>query len=55
MELKVLNVVHGDSIILQPETGCKFDKKTFFIDLGPGQYDVTRHISVCSLLSPQLD
>ncbi len=43
--LKILNVKQGDSIILMPPNGCKYDDTTFYVDLGPGQYDVTEQIS----------
>ncbi len=43
--LKVLNVGHGDSMILLPETGCCFDRKKILIDLGPGLHDITKHIN----------
>ena len=43
--LRVLNVGHGDSMILLPETGCCFDQKKLLIDLGSGLYDITKHIN----------
>lgn len=43
--LKVLNVGQGDSMILTPQCGCTFEGQTIFIDLGPGQHDITRHIT----------
>ncbi len=42
--LKVLNVGQGDSMILTPPYGCQFDGETLFIDLGPGQVDVTEYL-----------
>lgn len=43
--LQVLNVGQGDSMILRPEDSCVFKGETFLIDLGPGGYDVTKHIA----------
>lgn len=42
--LKILNVGHGDSIILRPENGCKFMGETILIDLGDGGTDITSSI-----------
>ncbi|MBR4657552.1 MAG: hypothetical protein IKO68_13550 [Oscillospiraceae bacterium] len=42
---KVLNVGHGDCMILTPPNGCLYNSKTIFVDLGPGQVDITKHIS----------
>lgn len=42
--LKVLNVGHGDSIILRPEDGCVFMDETILIDLGDGGTDITSSI-----------
>ena len=42
---KVLNVGQGDSIIIRPPHGCRYNDETFFIDLGPGKNDITRNIT----------
>ena len=42
--VKVLNVGHGDCMILTPPNGCLYNSKTIFVDLGPGQVDITKHI-----------
>lgn len=42
--LKILNVGHGDSIILRPEDGCTFMDETILIDLGNGGTDITSSI-----------
>lgn len=42
---KVLNVGQGDSIIIRPPQGCRYNDETFFIDLGPGKNDITRDIT----------
>ena len=39
--IEVLNVGHGDSIILRPQNDCNFKDETFIIDLGPGNCNVT--------------
>lgn len=40
----ILNVGQGDSLVLRPSDGCAFSEETIFIDLGPGKYDITKHI-----------
>lgn len=45
VEFDILNVGQGDSIVLKPSHGCKFSEETIFIDLGPGKYDITKHIT----------
>lgn len=40
----ILNVGQGDSLILRPSDNCAFSEETIFIDLGPGKYDITKHI-----------
>lgn len=40
----ILNVGQGDSIILRSPYGCTYYNKAIFIDLGPGQYDITKNI-----------
>lgn len=42
--LDVLNVGQGDSMILNPPSECCFENMTIFVDLGPGQVDVTKYI-----------
>ena len=42
--LQVLNVGQGDSMILRPGRFCAFEKEALMIDLGPGGYDITKHI-----------
>lgn len=42
---EVLNVGQGDSILLSPSSGCKFGSKKIFIDLGPGNNDITKNIN----------
>lgn len=42
--VKVLNVGQGDSIVMRPPQGCCYAGKTFFIDLGPGNTDITKGI-----------
>ena len=42
---EVLNVGQGDSMIVRPPYGCKYNDETIFIDLGPGKYDITRKIT----------
>lgn len=42
--LQVLNVGQGDSMILRPSGHCCFNEEAFIIDLGPGGYDITKHI-----------
>ena len=46
--IKVLNVGQGDSLILLPPEECIFDNKTVFVDLGPGQVDITKYIKKTS-------
>lgn len=42
---EILNVGQGDSIIVRPPHGCTYEEETIFVDLGPGKYDITKHIS----------
>ena len=42
---EVINVGQGDSMILRPHDGCTFSGETIFIDLGPGNHDITAGIS----------
>ena len=42
-DFEVLNVGQGDSILLNPSSGCRYGGKTVFIDLGPGRYDITEN------------
>lgn len=42
--VKVLNVGQGDSIVMRPPKECCYAGKTFFIDLGPGNTDITKGI-----------
>lgn len=42
---EVLNVGQGDCIIVRPPYKCRYHEKTFFIDLGPGNIDITKYIS----------
>ena len=42
--VNVLNVGQGDSIVMRPYQGCCYADKTFFIDLGPGNTDITKGI-----------
>ena len=44
-DFEVLNVGQGDSILLNPSSGCRYGGKTVFIDLGPGRYDITENIN----------
>ena len=41
---EILNVGQGDSIIMRPPKRCKYTGKTFIVDLGPGNYNITNHI-----------
>lgn len=43
--LKVLNVGQGDSMIITPDSGCRHADKKLFVDLGPGQKDISQYIS----------
>lgn len=42
--IDILNVGQGDSLILRASDDCVFSGETIFIDLGPGKYDITKHI-----------
>lgn len=42
--LKVLNVHQGDCLTFRPNYGCKFDNDLFFVDLGNGQFDISKEI-----------
>lgn len=42
--LEVLNVGQGDSIIIRPKDDCNYASHCIIVDLGPGQYDITKHI-----------
>ena len=48
--IKVLNVGQGDSLILLPPEECIFDNMTVFVDLGPGQVDITKYIKKTSYI-----
>lgn len=41
---KVLNVGQGDSIVVNPPSGCNHSDKTILVDLGDGGYDITQDI-----------
>jgi len=40
-KLDVLNVGQGDSMVLTPNGGCRYDNDQILIDLGPGGIDIT--------------
>lgn len=42
---EVLNVGQGDSIIMRPPMGCKHNDETIFVDLGPGNNDITKYVA----------
>lgn len=41
---EIMNVGQGDSIVIRPPAGCRCSKETLIVDLGPGSYDITKHI-----------
>ena len=41
---EILNVGQGDSMVIRPPAGCRCSKETLIVDLGPGNYDITKHI-----------
>lgn len=41
---EILNVGQGDSMVIRPPAGCRCNKETLIVDLGPGNYDITKHI-----------
>ena len=42
---EVINVGQGDCILINPPSGCKFDNEKIFVDLGPGNVDVTKCVA----------
>lgn len=48
--LKVLNVGQGDSMIITPDSGCRHADKKLFVDLGPGQKDISQYISYTDII-----
>lgn len=42
--LEVLNVGQGDCTVIKIPQGCTYADEDIFVDLGPGNYDVTQHL-----------
>lgn len=41
---EIMNVGQGDSMVIRPPAGCRCSKEILIVDLGPGNYDITKHI-----------
>ncbi|MFV0361515.1 MAG: hypothetical protein ACK5LL_00280 [Suipraeoptans sp.] len=44
VQLEVINVGQGDSLILYPPQGCNYEEEAICIDLGDGQKNITQFI-----------
>ena len=42
--LEVLNVGQGDCAVIKTPEGCDYEKEDIFVDLGPGNYDITQQL-----------
>ncbi len=49
--LKVLNVGQGDSLIINPQSGCVFYNEQIIVDLGDGSYNITKDIDMSKNLT----
>lgn len=43
--IKVLNANQGDSIVINSSKSCVYNNKKIFVDLGPGNIDITKEIN----------
>lgn len=42
--LKVLNVQQGDCMTIRPQSDCMYKNELFYVDLGNGQFDISKEI-----------
>ena len=42
--LEVLNVGQGDCVVIKTPENCNYAEEDIFVDIGPGNYDVTQHL-----------
>ena len=42
--IKILNVGQGDCIMIEPTANCKYRNSTIFVDLGPGNCDISNYV-----------
>lgn len=56
---EVINVGQGDCILINPPSDCKFNKEKIFVDLGPGNVDITKCVAgdqeICIFLTHHHD